>query len=202
VTGPPVAPQQPVARVVATVGTDHHPFDRLIGWLDHWAEAHPDVPMLVQVGTTPPGPARPQVRYVEMLGYHDLIAAMGAADVVVAQGGPGGITDARGVGRLPVVVPRRGSLGEHVDDHQVRFSAWMAARGLIELASDEAELHRLLDVAVADPGALRIAPDAGSVTETVERFRAIVDPLLAERAARSGTSRSGWVRRRHGDEAP
>ena len=181
-------------RVVATVGTHHHHFDRLITWLDHWAEAHPDVPVLIQVGTTTPAPARPQVRTVEMLGYQELIDAMAAADIVVAQGGPGGITDARGVGHLPVVVPRQGTLGEHVDDHQVRFTAWMAERGLIELAADEAELHRYLDAAMADPGALRIAPDAGSVAESVDRFRAIVDPLLAERASRS--AKAGRVRRR------
>ena len=121
--------------------------------------------------------------------YQELVDAMASADVVVAQGGPGGITDARGVGHLPVVVPRQGTLGEHVDDHQVRFTAWMAERGLIELAADEAELHRYLDLALADPGALRIAPDAGSVAESVDRFRAIVDPLLAARAARPSKGR-------------
>jgi UDP-N-acetylglucosamine transferase subunit ALG13 len=38
-------------RVLVTVGTDHHRFDRLIGWVDRWAAAHPDAQVLVQHGT-------------------------------------------------------------------------------------------------------------------------------------------------------
>lgn len=172
-------------RVVVTVGTDHHHFDRLVGWIDHWAVANPDVSVLVQVGTTAPAPVRPAVEAVAMIGYDDLVAAMAGADVVVAQGGPAAIMDARGVGHQPVVVPRQGSLGEHVDDHQMRFAAWMAQRGLITLAADEAELHQLIDEAIADPSVRRIS--AGSVTDdpvqaSVARFAEIVDPLLKRRA--------------------
>ncbi len=38
-------------RVLVTVGTDHHRFDRLIGWVDRWAAAHPEARVLVQHGT-------------------------------------------------------------------------------------------------------------------------------------------------------
>lgn len=113
-----------------------------------------------------------------MLGYDDLVSAMAAADAVVTQGGPAAIMDARSVGHRPVVLPRRGTLGEHVDDHQVRFGAWMAERGLVWLADDEQGLHRLLDRAAHDPQSLRIPPDGGEVAESVERFAALVDPLL------------------------
>ncbi|QXC61343.1 hypothetical protein KSP35_00350 [Aquihabitans sp. G128] len=168
-------------RVVVTVGTDHHPFDRLVGWIDAWAVAHPDVAVLVQRGESA---APAHVESVEMLGYDELVAAMAGADAVVAQGGPGGIMDARSVGHRPIVVPRRGTLGEHVDDHQVAFTAWMGERELVWLAADEADLVALLDRALADPTALRIPPDDGEVGATVDRFRALVDPLVARHAAR------------------
>ncbi|HBW18036.1 MAG TPA: hypothetical protein DEH11_02965, partial [Actinobacteria bacterium] len=29
-------------RVVVTVGTDHHPFDRLISWINDWLGQHPE----------------------------------------------------------------------------------------------------------------------------------------------------------------
>jgi UDP-N-acetylglucosamine transferase subunit ALG13 len=109
---------------------------------------------------------------------------MAGADVVVAQGGPGGIMDARSVGRQPVAVPRRGDLGEHVDDHQVRFTAWMADRGLVRLADDEAALIAELDAGLADPSRLRIPPDGGAIDDTITAFRAVVDPLLATRRSR------------------
>ena len=169
---------EPTPRVVVTVGTDHHPFDRLVGWIDAWAAAHPDVPVLVQRGSVA---ATAHARSVEMIGYDDLVAAMAGADAVVAQGGPAAIMDARSVGHRPVVVPRRGTLGEHVDDHQVTFTGWMAERELVWLATSEAELHALLDRATADPGALRIPPDDGAVDDTIAAFRAVVDPLLARR---------------------
>lgn len=162
-------------RVVVTVGTDHHRFDRLVTWADHWAAANPDVGVLVQRGSS--GPTT-HADSAEMLGYEDLVAAMAAADAVVTQGGPAAIMDARAVGHRPVVIPRRGTLGEHVDDHQVRFTAWMAERDLVWLADDEHGLHRLLDRAVRNPQALRIPPDGGEVAGTVERFAAIVDLLL------------------------
>lgn len=169
-------------QVVVTVGTDHHRFDRLVDWTDHWAEANPEVPVLVQRGESPP---TSHARSVPMLGYDDLVAAMAGADAVVTQGGPAAIMDARSVGHRPIVLPRRGRLGEHIDDHQVRFTAWMAHRELVWLADDEHGLHRLLDRAVRDPQALRIPPDGGEVAQTVERFAELVDPLLAGPPRRS-----------------
>ena len=35
--------------VLVTVGTDHHRFDRLIGWIDAWADDHRDVEDLAPV---------------------------------------------------------------------------------------------------------------------------------------------------------
>ncbi len=163
-------------RVVVTVGTDHHPFARLVGWIDDWAADHPEVAVLVQRGSTA---ATDHAESVEMVPYDELVAAMAGADAVVAQGGPAAIMDARSVGHRPIVVPRRGTLGEHVDDHQVTFTAWMAERELIHLAGDEAELGHLLDRAVADPTTLRIDPDAGAAAATVATFGYVVEPLLA-----------------------
>lgn len=176
----------PAYRVVVTVGTDHHPFDRLMSWIEAWATVHPDVAVLVQRGrsTTPAG-----VHSVEMVGFDELVAAMAGADAVVAQGGPGGIMDARSVGHRPVVVPRRGSLGEHVDDHQVTFAGWMADRDLVWLATTTEDLADHLDRAMADPLALRIPPDAGATASTVTAFAAIVDPLIARTRARRARRR-------------
>lgn len=176
----------PAPRVVVTVGTDHHPFDRLMGWIETWAAANPTVPVLVQRGDSRPPSG---LDSVPMLGYDALVGAMALADAVVAQGGPGGIMDARSVGRCPIVVPRRGSLGEHVDDHQVRFCAAMADRGLVRLAESVEELHALLDDAVADPETLRIAPDHGAVEQTVAAFGLVVDPLVNRRTRRHRTGR-------------
>lgn len=166
-----------------TVGTDHHRFDRLIGWVDRWAADHPDVDLLVQHGTADPPR---HGRAVEMMAYDQLVAAMADADAVVAQGGPATIMDARSVGHRPIVVPRRGHLDEVIDDHQVTFTDWMAAKGLAWRAADERELHDLLDQVVADPSFLRIPPDHSAAATTIDAFRAVVDPLLARPGRRAG----------------
>lgn len=174
-------------KVLVTVGTDHHRFDRLIGWVDAWAARHPEADVLVQHGTaTPPIHGRATV----MLGYDELVAEMAASDVVIAQGGPATIMDARSVGHRPIVIPRRGHLDEVVDDHQVAFTEWMAAKQLVWLAADDAELHALVDRALVDPTLVRIPPERGAAAATIEAFRAVVDPLSERRA-----SRRPWRRR-------
>ena len=57
--------------VFVTVGTDHHPFDRLCAWSDAWVAdgRHPEVPWFVQSGTSKApehAPARDYIRYDEM----------------------------------------------------------------------------------------------------------------------------------------
>lgn len=174
-------------RVLVTVGTDHHRFDRLIGWVDRWAAGHPEASVLVQHGTADP-PAHGTA--VVMLGYDELVAEMAAADVVIAQGGPATIMDARSVGQRPIVIPRLARFDEVVDDHQVAFTDWMAAKELVWLASGEDELHALIDAAVADPSMVKIPPERGASAATISAFRNVVDPLTDRRAGRRP-----WLRR-------
>jgi UDP-N-acetylglucosamine transferase subunit ALG13 len=68
------------------------------------------------------------LRAVDVLPRDELSHLMGAARVVVCHGGPGTILEARAAGRVPIVVPRDPTFGEHVDDHQIRFVRWLAIR--------------------------------------------------------------------------
>ena len=112
-------------RMVVTVGSDHHPFDRLVGWVDRWMdEQHESVDLVVQHGTA--GPPR-HGRSIEFLQHKELMRLIADADVVVLQGGPMGIVEARRLGHKPLAVPRMRSLGEVVDDHQMPFCrSWPA----------------------------------------------------------------------------
>lgn len=168
-------------RILVTVGTDHHRFDRLIGWVDQWAKANPEASLIIQHGTADP-PAHGTA--VTMLGYDELVAEMAAADVVIAQGGPATIMDARSVGQRPIVVPRLGRHHEVVDDHQVAFTEWMAAKDLVWLATSVDELHQAIDDALRDPDRVKIPPERGAAAETIQAFEAVVEPLLAQRGVR------------------
>lgn len=158
-----------------TVGTDHHPFDRLVRWLDSWLEAggNGTARCLVQRGTSiPPSHARSS----HYLAYDAMCAAMREAAALVCHGGPGTIMLAAHAGKVPIVVPRLRALGEHVDDHQLIFARRMAEEGTIALAESEDRFRALVNEALA--GRIARTPVAPSCTaDTVRRFEQIVDEL-------------------------
>jgi UDP-N-acetylglucosamine transferase subunit ALG13 len=165
------------ALVFVTVGTDHHPFDRLIRWVDAWLEAGgaERARCLVQTGRS----TRPQLaESTDYLGYDDMRRAVMAAAAVVTHGGPGSIALATSVGKRPVVVPRRKSLGEHVDDHQVAFTQRIATGGKIALAETEDAFRAALERSLRSDGAATHANSLNSV-EAVARFEELVAELLS-----------------------
>src|SRR5699024_5127500 len=64
-------------RVLVTVGTDPHPFTRLIEWVDHWADTRTDLDLVVQHGTAPP--ARHGENH-ELLDTSDIVEQYATAD--------------------------------------------------------------------------------------------------------------------------
>jgi len=183
--------------VFASVGSDHHRFDRLVTWLDAWCRDH-DVDCVIQYGTaTPP-------RHALGVAYLDrdlLLRAMHAADVVVVQGGPMSIVEARREGSRPVVVPRVPELREVVDQHQVTFCRKLAEQGLILLAEAEQSLRSHLDQALTDPASTTVtgAADDSSISEAIERFGRVADAVAKDDPGRpkpsvlllGGAGRSG-----------
>jgi UDP-N-acetylglucosamine transferase subunit ALG13 len=177
-----VSPDPPTTLVLVVVGTDHHPFDRVVGWADAWAEAHPDAQVVVQYGTSRP----PRVADgYDVLPIDRLNELFRAATVAVCHGGPGTIMGARQAGLVPLVVARRRDLGEHVDDHQVRFTSRIGAAGQVHLVDDQGTFDELLDQAIEGGKAFRFnTEEEDPVARSVARFASLVDELLTRRADR------------------
>lgn len=176
------------ARGVVTVGTDHHKFNRLMDWLDQWNRANPAaVEWIVQHGSSRPLTG---IEGYSLKPHAELLEDLRQAELVVTQGGPGGIMDSRACGVLPIVVPRLAHLNEVVDDHQVAFARQLAGKGLIELAQSESELHAVLDRAVRAPDQFALTAGSSDVAQTVSAFGAVVDALVSSTPARR------WGRRR------
>jgi UDP-N-acetylglucosamine transferase subunit ALG13 len=175
------------ALVVVTVGGDHHPFDRLMRWVEDWIVDEGDhAECLVQHGSAraPMGAdARP---YID---HRDLLTSMAAARAVVSSGGPTTLAEARQLGHRPIAVPRHAALGEHVDDHQRAFTRRLHESGLIVTVETEADFRSALSTAIDAP---RIVPDgSGIASATVLRVGDLIDATAA-RAARSKFG--GWSR--------
>ncbi|MGH8974585.1 MAG: glycosyltransferase, partial [Acidimicrobiia bacterium] len=62
--------------VFVTVGTDHHPFDRLVAWADAWMAVgrNEGAPCLIQSGTSAP-PVHMEWR--DYVRYDEMVEAMG-----------------------------------------------------------------------------------------------------------------------------
>ena len=169
--------------VVVTVGTDHHPFDRLVRWVDTWASyATPRVKCFVQTGTSTVTPR--VAAWAPYVSRDELRSLMSNAAAVVCHGGPATIMDCRRAGVKPVVVPRRRALGEHVDDHQLLFARRAARANDVDLVESEEQLRAILDAALSEPGTRRIErSDHGDLAASIRRFQALADPLLGLKVA-------------------
>jgi UDP-N-acetylglucosamine transferase subunit ALG13 len=166
--------------VVVSVGTDHHRFDRLIGWMDNWLRKQTEPPScLVQYGSS----AAPLAADgVDLMSKDEMVALYSSAKVVVVQGGPGSIFDARGVGHLPIAIPRKAVLKEVVDDHQVAFCRQMEQEGEVILVEREDDLHAALDSAMKHPESVRKDPRDPLATAAATALRETMDQVLARRA--------------------
>ena len=171
-----LAPASP--RIVVTVGTDHHPFDRIVSWTNDWLSRHPDqvADVFVQAG---PASVQPACRGSQFLDVTQLDALLDLAEVIVCHGGPGCIADAWARGQVPIVVPRIPELGEIVDEHQIDFCGKLAELGRVWLAQTPAEYASLLEEATRDQARFRSCAPAADVEAAVARFGELVEELVS-----------------------
>lgn len=146
---PLIEEEIPHYDLVVSLGTDYHKFDRLVEWVERYLVKHPHITCLFQHGFTN-GSSR-STDNVDRMPRKDLLKLYEQATVVVVQGGPGSILDAREVGVIPLAVPRIAELDEVVDNHQVEFSKVMESYGETVIAHSAADLEEKLDEALAHP---------------------------------------------------
>ncbi len=164
--------------LVVVVGTDHHRFDRVVRWTDDVVAATPGLRAYVQHGhAAAPGRADGSA----LLPHALLQERLRRARAVVSHGGPATISEIRRLGRLPVVVPRDPSLGEHVDAHQQRFAGRWAAAGLVVRAVDPAACAAAVADALARPERYAVAAqdEAERIARTVAHYGAVFDAVIA-----------------------
>lgn len=116
-----------------------------------------------------------------MLAPEELSSLMREAEIVICHGGPATISEARTLGKLPIVVPRSCKHGEHVDDHQLAYARRLAQEREVVLVEDPAELPAIIS---AFPSIRKSYPTPQGVDtrRAVERFARIADELLQGKA--------------------
>jgi UDP-N-acetylglucosamine transferase subunit ALG13 len=158
--------------VVGSVGTDHHPFPRFLEWMAA-ARHELGIDVFVQRGATP---EHADVDSVDYLPAAELEQRMAVADAVVCHGGPGTMSLAQRCGHRPIVIARDPSLGEHVDDHQMRYTAQLRSEGLIDTPASVDELIELIRSARRHESS---DEHSAEIARAAARFGELVEALVA-----------------------
>ncbi len=136
--------------IFVTVGTNEARFDRL---LHAFADLAIDEDAVIQYGhSSPIHPASSKA--VDFLSFDEMVATIGNARVVVTHAGVGSVMVALANGKRPVVMPRRHSLGEAVDDHQQQLGRRFAEAQLVTLVESTGQLGAAIVRTAAGPNAL------------------------------------------------
>jgi UDP-N-acetylglucosamine transferase subunit ALG13 len=154
--------------IFVTVGTQGQ-FDRLIRTVDEWAGLRARTDVFAQTG---PSSYRTQhIRAEPFIDPAEFRKRVESASLVVAHAGMGSIISALELGKQIVVMPRRASLGEHRNDHQVASAKRFCQQGRIIVALNEKELLDKLDqLEFVDPAQRLGAHASSDLIDTIRTF--------------------------------
>ena len=133
--------------IFVTVG-NMDPFDRLVKAMDQWlAESAGEVDVLAQIGV---GTYQPQhCRHVKFLTPNEYRSTFEQASFVVSHAGMGSIITALELQKPIVVMPKRATLGEQRNEHQLATVKHFCKSPLVLVADSERELSGVLNQTVA-----------------------------------------------------
>ena len=147
--------------IFLTVGS-HEPFDRLVRAVDGWCNDNPAIEVFGQI--TGKGSYRPQhFQYADNLDIEAFDATMKRADFLVSHAGMGSIISALSLSKPIVVMPRKGSLQETRNDHQIATAAHLSGKKGIIVADDVQNLPAAISqaqVMLNVPAIERLSPYA------------------------------------------
>ena len=130
--------------IFVTVGTHEQPFNRLVEYMDKWADEH-DEEVKMQTGFSTYEPKH--CEWSKLYPYSQMVELVEKARIVITHGGPSSFIMPLQVGKIPIVVPRKKEFDEHVNNHQVEFSRQVAKRqGNIIVVENVQKLFETLEI--------------------------------------------------------
>lgn len=135
-----------------TVGTHEQQFNRLVEYMDRWADQH-DEEVVIQTGFSTYEPAH--CRWQKLFSYSEMIRNVAEARIVITHGGPSSFIMPLQIGKIPIVVPRNHEFDEHVNNHQIDF-----CRKVEQLQGNIIVIEKI-----------------GELGEVIERYDEIVDKM-------------------------
>lgn len=127
--------------IFLTVGTQLS-FDRLSRAIDEWAGENPSIEIFGQIGPADYNPRNFETK--QFISPSDFDELFKNAELVVAHAGMGSILTALKFRKPIIIFPRRASLGEHRNEHQLATARRFMERPGVSVAINIPDLYRLL----------------------------------------------------------
>lgn len=128
--------------IFCTVGTEKFPFDRLVRSVDLFGRTAKEE-IFIQIGTAVYEPE--YSKWERFVSFSKMVQLIREARIVVCHAGVGIVLLCGSLNKIPIVVPRLKSLGEHIDNHQPELCKKLASEGKIIAVYDEKELGLYID---------------------------------------------------------
>ena len=159
--------------IFLTTGTQL-PFDRLVKAVDNWAAIRPEKKIFAQIGDGKYAPKN--MPYVQRLTPKQYQENFDVAELVISHVGMGTIIAGLENAKPLLLMPRKASLGEHRNDHQLGTAEKFGHHKLITIVEHENQLAETLNAmllqyknAVGGAVKLEASPDL------IQRIREFVD---------------------------
>jgi len=161
--------------IFVTVGTHEQPFNRLVEYMDKWANKH-DEDVVIQTGFSTYEPKN--VQWKKLYPYNSMVELVEEARIVITHGGPSSFVMPLQVGKIPIVVPRKHEFDEHVNDHQVEFSKAVAERqGNIIVVEEVDKLEQVIEQYDTLVKSMKNGLESNN-TRFCKRFEKIINKLV------------------------
>jgi len=158
--------------IFLTIGS-HEPFDRLVRAMDDWAGVGAQGDRVFGQITARANHIPRHFDHVATLTPAEYGARCAQADLIVSHAGMGTILTALQTGTPALLLPRKGSLGETRNDHQIATAKKFEGRPGLSVVMDETDLPAALDRALSEMArsAARLAPVAEArLTDALSAF--------------------------------
>lgn len=152
--------------IFLTVGNWHKGFDRLVKSIDEFIRDR--IITEEVIGQIGPGSYKPGFQHRDYFSQEEFSDLVSRARLIISHAGMGTIVQSVRLSKPIIVVPRKASLGEHVDDHQLTSTKYMEMEGKVLAAYEVDDLPAKIEQAnTFKPTAHN---DAGDVIKIVQDF--------------------------------
>ena len=130
-------------KTFISVGNAKQHFSRLLNVIESLVDQLPR-PILIQAGHTPINSKHCDV--VDFIAMDTFTQYMHDAELLILHAGAGSLLHAIKANKFPIVVPRRASFNEHVNDHQFAFAKMLDLEGRAFCVEDPNDLATAIQI--------------------------------------------------------